>query len=99
MAVRVDLLYGRDEHGVTGSFAQHLRIGFQGDRVLLEIRRIIELGGVHEDAGDHHVAALAGDPDHKCMGRSAPSRLARALQQADDARLETPLLRQIAARR
>jgi ketopantoate reductase len=43
--------------------------------------------------------AFAGDPDHKCMGRSAPSRLARALRQADDARLETPLLRQIAARR
>jgi len=42
--------------------------------------------------------AFAGDPEHKCMGRSAPSRLARALRQADDASLEVPLLRQIAAR-
>ncbi len=41
--------------------------------------------------------AFAGDPDHKCMGRSAPSRLARALRQADDAGLEVPRLRQIAA--
>ena len=40
--------------------------------------------------------AFEGDPDHKCMGRSAPSRLARALRQADDASLEVPLLRQIA---
>jgi ketopantoate reductase len=43
--------------------------------------------------------AFAGDPDHKCMGRSAPARLARALRQADDASLEVPLLRQIAAMR
>ena len=42
--------------------------------------------------------AFTGDPNHKCMGRSAPSRLARALRQADDANLEVPLLRQIAAR-
>jgi hypothetical protein len=42
--------------------------------------------------------AFVGDPDHQCMGRSAPSRLARALQQADAAGLEVPLLRQIAAR-
>jgi len=43
--------------------------------------------------------AFAGDPDHKCMGRSAPARLDRALRQADDASLEVPLLRQIAAKR
>jgi ketopantoate reductase len=42
--------------------------------------------------------AFAGDPDHKCMGRSAPTRLARALRQADDAGLEVPRLQQIAAR-
>jgi hypothetical protein len=41
--------------------------------------------------------AFAGDPDHKCMGRSAPARLARALRQADTAGLEVPRLRQIAA--
>ncbi len=40
--------------------------------------------------------AFAGDPDHGCMGRSAPARLARALQQADAANLEIPRLREIA---
>ena len=42
--------------------------------------------------------AFEGDPDHGCMGRSAPARLARALQQADAAGLATPQLREIAAR-
>ena len=42
--------------------------------------------------------AFAGDPDHRCTGRSAPARLARALQQADAAGLAAPRLREIAAR-
>ena len=42
--------------------------------------------------------AFAGDPDHGCTGRSAPARLARALQQADAAGLAAPRLREIAAR-
>jgi ketopantoate reductase len=42
--------------------------------------------------------AFAGDPEHGCMGRSAPARLARALQQADAAGLTVPRLRDIAAR-
>ena len=42
--------------------------------------------------------AFAGDPDHRCMGRSAPARLARALQQADAAGLAVPRLRAIAGR-
>jgi len=40
--------------------------------------------------------AFDGDPDHGCMGRSAPARLARALAQADAAGLEVSTLRQIA---
>ena len=40
---------------------------------------------------------FAGDPDHGCTGRSAPARLARALQQADSSGLEVPQLRKIAA--
>ncbi|MFZ5467771.1 MAG: hypothetical protein ACOZAI_10970 [Pseudomonadota bacterium] len=38
-----------------------------------------------------------GDPEHKCMGRSAPARLARALGLADQAGLAVPKLREIAA--
>ena len=41
--------------------------------------------------------AFKGDPEHGCMGRSAPARLARALQQADAAGLAIPRLREIAA--
>ena len=41
--------------------------------------------------------AFAGDPNHRCTGRSAPARLARALQQADAAGLAIPRLREIAA--
>lgn len=40
--------------------------------------------------------AFAGDPEHKCMGRSAPARLQRALTFADQANLEVPKLREIA---
>jgi len=40
--------------------------------------------------------AFEGDPDHRCMGRSAPARLARALEHAERLRLDVPTLRAIA---
>jgi hypothetical protein len=39
--------------------------------------------------------AIEADPAHMCTGRSAPARLARALQHADEARLAVPVLREI----
>lgn len=42
------------------------------------------------------LAAFDGDPEHGCMGRSAPARLQRALAIADEARLDVPTLRRIA---
>ena len=36
--------------------------------------------------------AFEGDPEHKCMGRSAPARLERALMLASEAGIETPEL-------
>lgn len=42
------------------------------------------------------VTAFDGDPDHLCMGRSAPARLARAIELADEAGLEVPELRSLA---
>ncbi|SEA78220.1 Ketopantoate reductase [Thiothrix caldifontis] len=45
------------------------------------------------------LVAFAGDPEHQCMGRSAPARLQRALQIADAAGLAVPTLRDIAASR
>jgi hypothetical protein len=43
------------------------------------------------------VKAIDGDRAHKNMGRSAPARLKRAIQQADDFKLEVNKLREIAA--
>ncbi|HHJ80528.1 MAG TPA: hypothetical protein ENJ65_02725 [Candidatus Tenderia electrophaga] len=45
---------------------------------------------------DGMLAAFEGDPQHKCMGRSAPARLQRALQLADQAGLDVASLRKIA---
>lgn len=42
------------------------------------------------------LAAFDGDPEHGCMGRSAPARLQRVLTIADEAELEVPNLRRIA---
>lgn len=41
--------------------------------------------------------AFAGDPEHGCTGRSAPARLARALEHADRFDLAVPTLRALAA--
>lgn len=40
--------------------------------------------------------AIEADPEHKCTGRSAPVRLARAIGHADSAGLAVPTLRAIA---
>lgn len=46
---------------------------------------------------DGFVNAMNGDLEHKCMGRSAPGRLARAILLADEAGLAVPKLRSISA--
>jgi hypothetical protein len=43
--------------------------------------------------------AFRGDPDHRCMGRSAPARLARALARAKAHGLHLPVLDEIARER
>jgi hypothetical protein len=43
------------------------------------------------------VEGFEGDPAHRCTGRSAPSRLERALRLADEAGLAVPRLREIQA--
>lgn len=43
------------------------------------------------------VEAFEGDPEHGCTGRSAPARLARTVQLADQAGIEAPRIRAIAA--
>lgn len=56
-------------------------------------------GGVQLDAHaliEGMVEAFNGDLEHQCMGRSAPARLQRALEIADQATLAVPALREIA---
>jgi hypothetical protein len=43
------------------------------------------------------IEAFDGDPAHGCTGRSAPARLARAIQHADAFGLAVPTLRALAA--
>jgi len=43
------------------------------------------------------LVAFDGDPDHNCMGRSAPARLERALEIADEAGLAVMKLREISS--
>ncbi len=42
------------------------------------------------------LTAFEGDPEHRCMGRSAPQRLKRALKHAEEQGLALPTLTQIA---
>lgn len=42
--------------------------------------------------------AVNGDPEHKCVGRAAPERLARVLKMADEAGLDLPAIREIQER-
>ncbi|MDQ7074161.1 MAG: hypothetical protein Q9O24_03215 [Gammaproteobacteria bacterium] len=44
---------------------------------------------------DAMLLAFEGDLQHNCMGRSAPARLARARQQAEQFKLELPCLAQL----
>jgi ketopantoate reductase len=41
------------------------------------------------------LVAFNGDPEHNCMGRSAPARLARALRQAEEAGIDVPRMKEI----
>jgi ketopantoate reductase len=41
------------------------------------------------------VSAFEGDPAHRCMGRSAPARLVRALAQGEQHGLDLPALREL----
>ena len=44
---------------------------------------------------DGMVKGINGDPNHKCTGRSAPARLKRTIERADEAGLEIPKIREI----
>ena len=51
----------------------------------------------HQELIDAMVNAFNGDPDHKCMGRSAPARLERALTLAEENNLDLAYLKSVSA--
>ena len=61
---------------------------FEGTLVLEKLART--------DSVDEFMAAVDADPDHACAGRTAPSRLQRALDQASEHGLELPRMTAIA---
>ncbi|RRQ24206.1 hypothetical protein D5687_03755 [Guyparkeria sp. SCN-R1] len=52
----------------------------------------------HQRLIDGMVKGFDGDPQHQCMGRSAPQRMARALAQAEDLGVEMPMIKAVAAK-
>ena len=59
-AVRVDLAGLRREHDVRTGAGQDPDIGVQGARVAFEVRGVVELELVDEDADHQHVVLRAG---------------------------------------
>lgn len=83
---------------VSGLWSRHRELAEAVAREVIQIQESLTGSSIPADkliAG--MLEAFAGDPDHVCTGRSAPARLARALQQADAAGLAVPRLREIAA--
>lgn len=82
---------------VSQLWAQHETFARQVANEVMDIQDALT-GVVHDRnaliAG--MLEAFDGDPDHGCTGRSAPARLARALQQADAFGLGVPILRSLA---
>lgn len=82
---------------VSQLWAQHETFARQVANEVMDIQDALT-GVVHDRnaliAG--MLEAFDGDPDHGCTGRSAPARLARALQHADVFGLGVPTLRSLA---
>ena len=96
--ILVSNLCGLAVGGTVGElWSQHQALAREVAHEVLQIQQ--RLAGRRFDE-EELVAAMAeaflADPEHKCMGRSAPARLQRALQQAATAGLELPRLQAIA---
>jgi len=83
---------------VSQLWAQHESFARQVANEVMDIQDA--LTGVAHDR-DKLIAgmleAFDGDPEHGCTGRSAPSRLARAIAHADEFSLAVPTLRALAS--
>ncbi len=83
---------------VSELWEQHQDIAKAVAKDVLTIQKHLTGAELDEDALlQAMLVAFEGDPDHNCMGRSAPARLQRALSIADEAGLDVPTLREISA--
>ena len=82
---------------VSELWRDHREIARSVAREILEIQfAVIENRLDSEALMRAMLVAFEGDPGHQCMGRSAPARLSRALEQAREANILTPMLNKIA---
>lgn len=85
--------------GTTGELAsthKELALEVVHDVLLLE-EAMAGAALPQESLAETAFADFRADPEHACSGRSAPARLARALEHADRLGLAVPALRRIAA--
>lgn len=88
---------GLEVGGTVGElWSQHQALAQEVADDIMDIQfRLIEKELDRRKLIDAMVSAFKGDLDHKCMGRSAPVRLERAVAQADEFGLEAKRLREI----
>jgi len=85
--------------GTTGTlWAEHNRLARQVAAEIIDLQEAItETNFSRSVLMDGVAAGVTGDPDHKCMGRSAPARLTRFLSMADEAGIKADAIRAIEA--
>lgn len=84
---------------VSELWSQHRRLAEEIAREVIQIQARITQQPLDEKALiAGMLEAFEGDPQHQCMGRSAPARLQRALEQAQELGVQTPRLAAIAAK-
>ena len=92
---------GLETGGTVGElWSEHREVATQVANEIIQLQQ--KLTGQSLDAEqliESMVNAFNGDPEHGCMGRSAPARLERALMLADEHGLELPRLKRIASGR
>jgi ketopantoate reductase len=91
---------GLDTGGTVGElWRDHQELALRVASDVLDIQDALVGSPVDRDAAfAEMLRAFDGDPDHGTTGRSAPSRLARAIGHADEFGIEAKNLREIAGR-
>lgn len=83
---------------VSELWSRHRNVAMEVANEIIQLQKILTGKPLDPDQLiNGMVNAFNGDPEHGCMGRSAPARLERALEQAHRYGQEVPRLRRIAS--